>query len=40
MKTGDLVKYAGSTGLTLRQLQYDNDKDCEENWDGAPAGGG
>ena len=37
MKPGDLVKYASSTGIAIRKLQYDNDKDCEENWDGAPA---
>ncbi len=37
MKTGDLVRYGGSTGLTLRKLQYYNDDDCKENWDGDPA---
>ncbi len=37
MKPGDLVKYASSTGIAIRKLQHDNDKDCKENWAGHPA---
>ena len=37
MKTGDLVRHASTAGIALRKLQYYNNDDCKENWDGAPA---
>jgi len=37
MKIGDLVRYTGNVGIVLRKLQYENEKDARENWDGDPA---
>tara|TARA_Y100000310_G_C20093697_1_gene539444 strand:+ start:143 stop:334 length:192 start_codon:yes stop_codon:yes gene_type:complete len=37
MKIGNLVRYGGALGILLRKLQYENDDDVGQNWDGDPA---
>jgi len=37
MKIGNLVRYGGGLGILLRKLQYENDDDVGQNWDGEAA---
>ena len=37
MKIGNLVRYGGALGILLRKLQYENDDDVGQNWDGEGA---